>query len=76
MTPPSSTPRRPLRVAIGALAVATPSATPPASTTAPPPAPASAHLMMWEGKATFEHFSIEVLSDDHGLGHRAVWQFH
>lgn len=46
--------------------VVTPSTTPPASTAAPSSAPAAAQTMMWEGKAAFDNFSVEVLSDDGG----------
>ncbi len=40
-----------------------PSPTAP-NTSSAPPVPAPAQTMMWEGKATFEHFSVEVLRDD------------
>lgn len=34
------------------------------STTSAAPSPAAGQTMMWEGKATFEHFTVEVLSED------------
>lgn len=49
-------------------ATSAPPVTAPVSTAATPgpskASPATAQTMMWEGRATFEHFTVEVLQDD------------
>ncbi|MEO7586451.1 MAG: hypothetical protein ABIS84_00325 [Arachnia sp.] len=47
-------------------AAASPAASPVTTTAPASPAasPAAAQTMMWQGKATFEHFTAEVLADD------------
>lgn len=45
-------------------ASSTVSSPPPSSTT--PSEPAAGQTMMWEGKASFEHFTVELLQDEPG----------
>ena len=58
--PPGPTPEPSIAASTSA-----PAASPSPTTTAPSPVPTT-QTMMWEGKATFENFTVEVVRDDPG----------
>ena len=53
-------------------ATATGETTSPMQTTSPTQTSSPAQTMMWEGTATFEHFTVEVLRDDANQGAEAI----
>lgn len=59
---PVASPSPPPGSAIPAATTSTPAS--PATTEPPAPSTSPGQTMRWEGRATFEHFTVEVLSDD------------